>query len=659
MDALLRRMFFLVFCALALLAEPATGPLFAEGTWVPAGPEGGLAWRLAIHPGNPRILWAGTSNAGIFKSVDGGATWAPSNQGLEANLNVQTLAVAPSDPDILYAAAGFYSTVGGVFRSSDGGRTWTAMLSCPPNPLIGLGCLRLIQTFDLDIDPRNPQILYASTRKGVFKSFDGGRRWSKTGRSTFANATRALAIDPGNPRVLYAGGNGMEKSEDGGQTWAPLRQGMGFVPIEEIVIDPRNPQRIWVGAAVDRGVYWTADGGAHWRRARSGLPGRRVNALALSPRPGQGFPIVVAGTDAGAFRSLDGGLTWSAAPDLFNLRISDLASHPSRPGIFWAAGLLSLRGDRVPGIYKSGNNGATWRLSSRGLFGVPTEVLAFDPVTPGVLWAGSQEAGVFRSQNSGSTWAQLSGDTLGFQFIYDLAVDPRDPETVWIATHDGVWVTEDGGATWEKRSEGLLPPDTGIYPIFQLQLAPSDPSTAYASGPTRIFRTVDGGEHWTDLNLPGSPFIWDILVDPDDPETVFVAAGDLQVSRDGGATWQTVPVWNAPTVIQTLAADPRNPDVLYAGGMEGLFRSTDGGQTWQSVAFFPVAGVTELAVGPAGEVWVIAEGRIYRSADGTEPWIQEPGLTGISILEIAVDPHDPDGVFLGTTAGIFRFLEGD
>lgn len=662
-----RPLVFLALLAWAFVAGPALRPLAAEDAWVPTGPPGGLAQALVIHPRTPRILWAGTDNAGIFKSVDGGFSWAPSSQGLGINLQILALAVAPSDPETLYAAVApardNFGSFGGIFRTSDGGRTWRAMLSCPPNPLSGIGCARLGQTFELDVHPKNPRIVYAATGRGVFKSTNGGVRWDPTGRFGFAFYTYALAIDPERPQVLYAGGgDGVSRSADGGATWAPWNEGMGREEITEIVIDPSNPRRIWAGGGgfASSVVFRSTDGGAHWQGARSGLPeDRGVSALAVSPAAGRGLPVVWAGNPLGVFRSLDGGATWTESPDLHGLYVGALVTHPAQPRVLWAAVPLSFRTDRVTGIYRTRDGGAAWRLASRGLYGLPMTSLAFDPRVPGVFWASSSTEGVFRCGDGGVTWAQRNGNLPAYVEVYAVEVDPVHPGTVWIGTSHGVYVTEDSGTTWEARNEGLGPGSPHTYLVPVLRVSATDPSVAYAASFQDLHRTLDGGEHWTRIEIPVSlPStqwrIGDVLIDPRDPDVVFVAAEELWVTRDGGDTWQQVQPGSV-SFVSALAADPRDPDILYAAGL-GLYRSTDGGQTWQGQTGAPVLDATEVAVGPTGEVWMSDSVTVFRSPDGVSGWTRAPDLHGLLIQDLGIDPF-LERVLAETSAGLFRFLK--
>lgn len=605
-------------------------PLAADG-WVPLGPPGGEITHLLVHPRNPQTLWAGTPTAGVFKSIDGGASWNPANQGLDRQ-DVQALAVAPGSPQILYAAAG-----GRVYRSENGARTWAAVLSCgegpPPCPFVSVQ--------QLVVHPEERQTVFATTFRGVFKSVDGGARWRRVRVS--ASFIYTLAFEPGDPQVLYAAGGGqLFKSLDGGSSWALWNESrIGAVNGQILVIDPRNPRRMWMGGFTSDGVYRSTDGGAHWHRSRSGLTNFTANALALSPAGGPGLPAVWTGNRDGLFRSLNGGVTWE--PVLRGRLVAAIATHPRQQATLWA-GTRPMQSHLESGVYKSVSRGATWTFSSHGLFMMETFSLAFDPVAPDSLWAASGQ-GVRHSADGGATWTERSGNLPRHVLLTAVATDPHDPGTVWTGTTAGVFVTEDGGATWEGRSEGLPAPDATVH---LLRIAPSDPDVAYVASQEKLFRTVDAGRHWTFLPAPPIPAILrsgDLWVDPRDPDVLFASRGALWISRDGGASWSEVPLGNGTGGFRAVAADPRDPDVLYAGGDQGVFRSTDGGQAWQHVTLRPA---TLLTVGLTGEVWIETNRRIFFSPDGISGWDLLPGLTqfdGLSVL--AADPHDPGTVFAG------------
>lgn len=631
----------LVFVFFSLFAGLAARPLAADDGWVPLGPPGGSITQLVVHPRNAQLLWAVTPY-GMYKSVDGGASW---HEGLR---DVKTLAVAPSDPDTVYALTGVVPVR--VNRSSDGGRTWTVALPCGDQPSPCCGCVPLTSSREIVVDPRNPQTVFAASSRGVFKSVDGGAKWRKVDDSFGAVAT--LVFQPQNPSIVFAGSSsGVFKSTDGGDSWAPWGRGGLTATADHLAIDPRNPSRMWVGSTFG-GLFQSTDGGVHWKQVRSIFGNSTVSIVAVSHAAGAALPVVWAGNFLSVYRSLDGGATWAAV--LPNRQVTVIATHPSRPDVVWAGTQQSFR-RLTPGIYKSVNRGTTWRFSSAGIFDLCAMSLDFDPVTPGVLWATC--FGVYRSADGGATWTERSGNLPGFEnfFVDELRVDPHDPQTLWAGTNRGVYVSEDGGATWEARRDGLHAPGapTPFVQVIALRLAPSNPVVAYAADLARLFRTVDAGRHWTLLaSLPPLSYrLLDVLVDPRDPDVVFVAGGEVRVSRDGGATWDRVPVGNGTSIFRALAADPRNPDVLYAGGEEGVFRSTDGGHAWQLVAAIPITWQGDLAVSPAGGVWAGDIGGIYFSPDGVSGWTLVPGIAPYTLF-LEADPHDPSTVFAGTSAAI-------
>jgi photosystem II stability/assembly factor-like uncharacterized protein len=650
----------LVLIVLALLIAPAARPALAEGGWEPLGPPGGEIGQLLVNPRNPQILWASPFPHGVYKSVNGGASWRPANSGLrEQDLAIRSLAVAPSDPRVLYLASGNPVR---IYRSSDGGATWTVVLPCGDQPPPCCGCVPMARLEELVVHPRNPQTVFAASGRGLFKSVDGGARWSSVTQAFGSIYT--VVFDPRDANVLYAGsGQGLLKSTNGGGTWRRWGDAGGEVfPL--LVIDPRDSRRMW--AAGSRGVFRSTNGGAHWTlRPFAPLTGT-VAALALSPAPGGGLPTVWAGTLRGIYRSLDGGLTWS--PTLLNRAVSALATHPSQPAILWAGTHSNSR--RFPiGVYKSVNRGTSWSFTSRGIFHLPATSVAFDPVTPDVLWAAAN-GGVYRSANGGATWADRSGNLPSLEEFgaRELAIDPDDPRTIWAGTTRGVFVTEDAGVTWEPRREGLTG-GPGAFPLVRLlRLAPSNPSIAYAATFSQLFKTVDAGAHWTLIaspppDLPNTLGVEDLLVDPRDPDVVFATLGSLWKSDDGGDSWTAVLKGSGEQAVHKVAADPRDPDLLYAAGGDGVFRSADGGQSWERVLDLRITAQGDVAVGPEGEVWV--GGRdvgVYFSPDGVSGWTFLPGLELLT-LQLEADPHHPETVIAVTTnfaagaeEGLFRHV---
>ena len=244
------------------------------GVWTSGGPYLGDIRALAINPVIPSTLYAGTS-AGVFKSIDSGATWAAANTGLPPYYRtVYAIAINPATPSTLYAGTGY-----GVFRSTDSGSTWTAASKGPTNPVV----------FALAVNPAAPATIYAGTPDGdVFKSTDSGDTWIVVNTGLTRGDVHALSIDPMTPSTLYAalwatimGDSGVYKSTDSGGTWAEARTGLTNDDVNALVINPTRSATLYTGT--DGGIFKSSDSGRTWAAADASLPSLLVRALALDP----------------------------------------------------------------------------------------------------------------------------------------------------------------------------------------------------------------------------------------------------------------------------------------------------------------------------------------------------------------------------------------
>lgn len=210
-------------CALVLLAGLAAAPLAAaDDSWVSIGPWGGSVASLVVNPRNPLILYAGTAG-GLYKSTDGGLSWVD----IQGNLpsRIVMLAIAPSAPSTLYVAVGRSLGSYGVFHSTDGGSTWQSWQRGFGYP----GCECISQQIDsLAVHPRNPKIVVASGQASLFKSSDGGVKWTRIATGNLLAQVEALVFPPTQPAILYAGSfHGVVKSTNGGSSWTSASTGLG------------------------------------------------------------------------------------------------------------------------------------------------------------------------------------------------------------------------------------------------------------------------------------------------------------------------------------------------------------------------------------------------------------------------------------------------
>ncbi|HVR98936.1 MAG TPA: hypothetical protein VMW27_20115 [Thermoanaerobaculia bacterium] len=625
----------ILLCASALEA--------GVGRWTPIGPDGGSVTALAVAP-NGRTLYAGTPNGGVFKSINTGRSWTVSSRGLRGVM--RDLEVDPASPRTVYAA-----TFEGLFRSDDAGGTWVSLTaallpqpqervavrtvavdpSAPGTVYASLDSLRLVvrstdrgaswqiasaglgaEALSLAVDPNRAGLLYAATPKGVFRSRDAGRTWFRQGLG--GSYVLDVAVDSHRSSILYAGvlipGNHGSNSvrtfasQDGGRTWTAPRQDIsGFYSVD-LVADPFTPDTAW--AAVPGGLFKTTDGGRSWQAAPGNAGGI---VLAASPtRPGTLFAGGSVEGPGAVLKTTDGGASWApAGPGITATFTLQVVPDPVAPGTLYVRLACCS-------VWKTEDGGAHWRRLSSGLPSAGYPFLAVDPATSTPYL--STNFGLYKSLDQGETWSSLWGMT-----PTALAFDPTSPGTILagLGAPQSIARSTDGGQTWS-----FPPSAAGLYTTV-LAAALSSPQTVYANGLVlgplldRVRRSDDGGLTWTTVLAPGlnQGEVKDIAVDPIDPRRVLVAftegnptTGRLYRTTDGGATW-TFSRLAQP--ILSLALDPREPLRVYAGGAAGAaFLSEDGGETWSPLS------------------------------DGLPPG---------NVLDLQVDPFDPDTVYAAVLGG--------
>ena len=264
---------------------------------------------LAIDPQLPANVFAGTLADGVYKSPDGGRRWLPRNAGIQKgtiSANVNQLVFDPIDSQILYAG-----TTVGVFQTKDAGQSWTERMR---------GMTEINFIVALAVDPISPNILYAGTSGGVYRSFDGADHWTKANNglvpddaklASMALGVNRLLIDPADPDVVYAGTTrGAFKTLNKGETWARLAADLGELYVSSLVLEPGNGQHLYMGTS--RGIFQSRDGGQTWKATNNGLDNVNIRAIAMDPRDSR---VLYAGTNgSGLYRSQDGGESWTHIP---------------------------------------------------------------------------------------------------------------------------------------------------------------------------------------------------------------------------------------------------------------------------------------------------------------------------------------------------------
>ena len=316
-------------CAVLISFLAAAAPGAAAGAqWTPISPDLGTATALAFDPRGSGTVYAAAADGQVLRSADRGASWARAGLIAAAGGHIRSLAVSPGDPGLLYAGA-----PGGLFRSADGGASWSVLAGAGP---------RVVQ---VAVAPSDPLTLYVGSDPHplgrLLRSTDGGATWAPAAPAGWDGVVNALAVDPADPATVYLGGGRFWSSHDGGAHWAKVDENslLGGVPIGQIVVDPYNS----FGPPQPSTGFVAAAGSASWRLFNlDPLHRATLSSSLYLPRTRMAFDaaggvlyLVPDGTTGSAFRSSDGGATWSPFPlptVLVPPSFSDLGAVPGRAG---------------------------------------------------------------------------------------------------------------------------------------------------------------------------------------------------------------------------------------------------------------------------------------------------------------------------------------
>ena len=554
---------------------------------------------------------------GIFRSTDGGATW---EKVLFKNENTggSDVEIDPSDPDTVYASLwqsrlgpweddnAFAGTGGGLFKSTDGGTTWRKLSHGLPADLVQI---------NLAIAPSQPNRLYATIATtepgayasdkglGFFRSDDGGENWTRItddprpAMKIGGGDLPIARVDPKNPDVVYSASIVTVRSSDGGRTWESIRGAPGGDDYQNLWINPDHPDIILLVS--DQGALVTVNGGKTWSSWYNQPTAQLYHAITTST-----FPYKVCGgqQESGSVcissRSNDGEITFRdwhpvgvieygyVAPDPLDADIVYGAGRSEVSRFHWSTGqvdnvtpipngiAVTHRGDKMEAADKEKEQGKKYRTDR-------TEPIVFSPADPHVLYYAANV--VFKTIDGGQLWQQISPDltrenpgvpsSIGDQAklnekagkqrgaIYSLAPSFHDPKTLWAGTDDGlVWLTHDGGANWKN----VTPPQlTAWSKVAQISASHFDEQTAYISASRfrvddlnpLIYRTHDGGKTWQQITagLPDHSPVNTVREDPVRKGLLFAGTETaVWISFDDGDHWQSLQLNLPPTSMRDL-----------------------------------------------------------------------------------------------------------
>ncbi len=602
--------------------------LFAAMRWRLIGPfRGGRVTAVAGVPGQPNIYYFGTPGGGLWKSTDAGQVWKSifDNQPVAG---IGAIALAPSDPRVVYVGTGENAVGNGVYKSLDSGATWSHA---------GLGDTRYIQA--IVVDPSNPNIAVAganslghqilwrpapkttfTTNRGIFKTTDGGKSWKKVLTQDDTIGAVDLCSDPTDPRTLYAAlyrpasGQGSSeidatslifKSSDEGSTWKLVmgkglpEKGRGRVGIA--VAPGNHGHRLY--AILKQGFYRSDDGGANWHQSTQDpriLGNEYFSRVFADPRN----PDVLYVAQTSLYRSIDGGRSFDpfvGAPsgDDFHVLWID-PRDPARMllGVDQGA-ILTMNG---------GQSWSSWYNQPTGEF----YHVSTDNAFPYRLYAAQQDSGT-SAIASRSDYGQITErDWIsigGFEYCY-IAPDPLNANLVYSGGWYGTVVRFDktSGQLATVFERGDKYRTANMAPLL---FSPIDPHTLFL-GTQFLLKTTDGARTWTaispdltgyvekdpdakpDPDQPPAPAITAVAISPLDAGLLWAGTSNriVQITRNGGTSWTNVspPGLTEPYRILGIEAshyDPGSAYIVAGAAREStppyVARTRDYGRTWQKI----------------------------------------------------------------------------
>jgi photosystem II stability/assembly factor-like uncharacterized protein len=673
------------------------------GVW--KSPDGGVTYQpmfdrqpvqsigaIAIDPSNTENIWVGTGESwtrnstsvgnGIYKSADGGETWA--HLGLPESERIVKIIVHPKSGDTVYACVPGKlwsdSAERGLYKTTDGGKTWSLILK---GANLSTGCA------SASMDPGSPDVLYAAlwdfrrkgwtfrsggenadapSGSGLYKSVDGGKTWTEFS----ADANKGLpskpfgrisvAVAPSDPKVVYASveaakGSGLYRSGDGGRTWEPRdrSQFMVWRPFyfSNMTIDPKNADRLFK----DGGSLLLSEDGGRSFSAIGGFAGMHgdVHDVWISPTNTQ---AVIAGDDGGIWYSHDGGGRWLKGDNLpisqfYHVSIDDQDPYRVYGGL---QDNTSWVGDSQ---YPGGITNSRWE----NMFGGDGFWMFPDPSDPDYLYAelqGGFMGRVNRYTHEARILQPLAGyhEKMRLNWNTPVHLSPNDKNTLYEGAQF-LFRSRDHGQSWERISPDLTTNDPGKQKqeesggvtvdnsaaemhttIYSISESPKNAEVIWVGtddGNVQITR--DGGKNWTNVaanvpSLPKASWVSWVQASKFSEGTAYAAFdrhtfGDLNPyvykTTDYGKSWKLIASSKDGLrgYAHVVREDPVKPDLLFVGTEFGLWISPDGGKRWAQYkgSQFPSVAVRDLVVAPRDSDLVLAtHGRGIWIIDDITPW---------------------------------------
>jgi photosystem II stability/assembly factor-like uncharacterized protein len=630
-------------------------------TWTPLFDDQGSysIGCVALDPTNPLVVWVGTGENnsqrsvsygdGLYKSVDGGKNWK--KVGLESSEHIGKVLIDPRDTDTVYVAAQgpLWAPGGerGLYKTVDGGATWEIALEISENTGVT----------DVVLDPRDPDVLYAAAyqrrrhvwtlidggpESAIYKSTDAGASWEKLERGLpEADMGRiGLAVSPADPDVVYAiieaerDEGGFFRSTDAGSTWEKRDDYLSGSPqyYQEIVADPRNVDRVY---SLDTWLHVTEDGGLTWRKV--GEKAKHVDNHALWINP-ENTDHLIAGCDGGVYESWDRGATWQYKANLPVTQFYKIAADNDTPfyNVYGGTQDNNTLGGPSRSTSANGIVNSDWFVTLGG-DGFKPQI---DPENPDIVYSQYQYGELARyDRKSGERidiQPQPGPGEEGLRWNWDsaLIISPHSSTRLYFAAQK-IFRSDDRGDSWTavspdltrqidrntlevmgrvQKADAVAKGDSTSYygNIVSLSESPLVEGLLYAGTDDGLVQVLEpGSSDWRRIeSFPGVPelsYVADLETSRHDADTLFAAfdnhkSGDFRPyllrSGDRGRSWTSI-AGDLPErgTVYTVVEDHVNPALLFAGTEFGVFFTVDGGVKWvQLEGGIPVIAVRDLEI---------------------------------------------------------------
>lgn len=599
---------------------------------------------VAIDPINTNTIWVGTGENvsgrhvgwgdGVYKSTNAGKSWQ--NMGLKNSEHIGKILIDPRDNRVIYVAAEgpLWSSGGerGLYKSIDGGETWALVLEIDKNTGVT----------DVEFDPSNPDVLYAAAyerrrktwsllaggpKSGIYKSTDKGETWKKVtnGLPSGDKGKIGLAVTPANSNLVYAtieaqNGQGFYKSTDKGESWQKMNNyisgGTGPHYYQEIEASPQTPDLV---VQMDVFMQVTRDGGKTFDYLESGKEKHSDNhALWIDPKNDM---HLLAGCDGGLYESFDQGVTWKFFPNLPIAQFYKIAVDNAEPFYNIVAGAQDLGTLIGPSrtTTTEGVRNQDWYVP----LGADGYDASFDPEDPNTVYMEIQGGELYRLDRRTEEVISIKptpapGDPAErFNWDAPIIVSPHNSKTLYFGSQR-LWKSTDRGNSWSPISKDLTT-NTNRYELEMMGAVPSV-NSLYDNGAMSLYATLtsvaespvekgllytgsddglvhvssDDGATWQKVkalpNVPERSFINDIEASHHNENVVFVTAdahkhGDFKpylfISENKGKSWRSI-VGDLPaqTIVWSIKQDFVDENLLFAGTEYGVYFSPNKGENW-------------------------------------------------------------------------------